>query len=261
MRHMALPPGESGAKSLDSISSAVIPSWAALASSIPGVRSVRVVPGWMQLTVMPNRPIWLERVLVRWTMATLRAPPLRFPAVRPLPPLMLTMRPQPCSFMKGIAARAQRRAPAYLTSKSLIKSSSLTVSMGPTADAEPPGREALLTRMCRPPMRSAAAATTRSTCARSVTSTAMAVTDCPVSSAISWADLSNSSRVRETITTSAPSRASSLAMALPMPRPPPATRDFLPASPKSISQPPPDVHKPTFTEQELVQPLYTATLR
>src|SRR5215831_9196796 len=53
MRQMALPREESGAKSCRSASSGDTPSWAARAASKLGVRSVRVVPGWMQLTVIP----------------------------------------------------------------------------------------------------------------------------------------------------------------------------------------------------------------
>src|SRR5437870_7709429 len=65
MRQMALPRGESAAKSRDSTSSAAIPSSLARAASRRGVRSVRVVPGWMQLTVIPKRPTCTARVLVR----------------------------------------------------------------------------------------------------------------------------------------------------------------------------------------------------
>ena len=54
---------------------------------------MRVWPGWIQLTVMPKRPSWVDRVFVRWTKETLRAPPLRFPGLRAVPPRMLTMRP------------------------------------------------------------------------------------------------------------------------------------------------------------------------
>ena len=61
------------------------------------MRSVRVVPGWIQLTVIPWRPNCTARVLVMCTMAPC-APPLRLPALRALVPLMLMMRPQPCSF-------------------------------------------------------------------------------------------------------------------------------------------------------------------
>src|SRR5438034_9073840 len=60
---------------------------------------------------------------------------------------MLMMRPHFCSFMYGIAARAQRSAPTYFTLKSWCRSSSTTDSMGPVAVAEPPGGEPLLTRM------------------------------------------------------------------------------------------------------------------
>ena len=59
------------------------------------------------------------------------------PALRALPPLMLMMRPQPSVFMKGMTAREQRSAPTYFTLKSCSKSSSMTVSIGPVAVAEP----------------------------------------------------------------------------------------------------------------------------
>src|SRR4029077_4947011 len=47
------------------------------------------------------------------TRPALRAPPLRLPAFRALPPLMLMMRPQPAVFMNGMTAREQRSAPTY----------------------------------------------------------------------------------------------------------------------------------------------------
>src|SRR5438132_9814736 len=75
------------------------------------------------------------------TRPALRAPPLRLPALRALPPLMLMMRPQPAFFMKGMTAREQRSAPTYFTLKSSIKSSSMTVSIGPVAVVEPPGAD------------------------------------------------------------------------------------------------------------------------
>src|SRR4029077_14518714 len=45
-----------------------------------------------------------------------------------------------------------------------IKSSPMTVSIGPVAVVEPPGADPLLTRMCRLPSCRAASATMRSTC-------------------------------------------------------------------------------------------------
>ena len=65
--------------------------------------------------------------------------------------------------MNGMTAREQRSAPTYFTLKSCSKSSSMTVSNGPVAVAEPPGADPLLTRMCRPPSCCAASATMRST--------------------------------------------------------------------------------------------------
>src|SRR4029450_8056991 len=55
---MALPRGESGAKSRPSTSSTATPSSFARAASRRGVRSVRVVPGCTQFTVIPQRPSW-----------------------------------------------------------------------------------------------------------------------------------------------------------------------------------------------------------
>src|SRR5882724_1184864 len=186
---------------------------------------------------MPYRPSCTARVLVRCTSEPLRAPPLRFPAVRALVPLMLMIRPQPCCFRYGIAARAQRSAPTYFTLKSCSRSSSTIVSMGPVAVAEPPGGEPLLTRMCRPPRRSAAWATARSTCSLLVTSATSGRTRRPVLPSSSRAVASSWSFERATIATSTPSRASSRAMALPMPRLPPVTSARLPCSPKSIASP------------------------
>ena len=157
------------------------PSSLARAASRRGVRSVRVMPGCTQFTVMPKRPSWTARVLLMCTSDVLRAPPLRLPALRALRPLMLMMRPQRCSFMKGMAARAQRSAPTYFTLKSWRRSSSTRPSMGPTALGEPPGGEPLFTRMWSPPSCAAACATMPSTWARLVTSAGMAITRRPVS--------------------------------------------------------------------------------
>ena len=100
--------------------------------------------------------------------------------------------------------------------------------MGPVAVAEPPGGEPLFTRMWRPPSCAAAWATMASTCALLVTSAASGITRRPVSAASSFAAASSVSLVRATMATSTPSRASSRAMALPMPRLPPVTIARLP---------------------------------
>src|SRR6266446_5029450 len=126
------------------------------------------------------------------TRPALRAPPLRLPALRALPPLMLMMRPQPAVFMKGMTARDQRSAPTYFVLKSCSKSSSMTVSIGPVAVAEPPGADPLLTRMCRPPSCCAASATMRSTCSLLVTSAARGTTRRFVAAASSRAVASKS---------------------------------------------------------------------
>ena len=51
--------------------------------------------------MIPKRPNWTASVLVRCTSETLRAPPLRLPALRALVPLMLMIRPQPGAFRTG----------------------------------------------------------------------------------------------------------------------------------------------------------------
>src|SRR2546426_6757024 len=148
-----------------------------------------------------------------------------------------------------MAARVQRSAPTYFTLKSSSRSSSTTLSMGPVAVAEPPGAEPLLTRMCSPPSWLAAWATMASTCARLVTSAAGGMTRAPVSVLSSLAAASNRSLVRATMATSTPSRASSRAMALPMPRLPPVTIACLPRSPRSIA----DLLLPRDFERGLAQ--------
>src|SRR6266446_5662208 len=169
------------------------------------------------------------------TRPALRAPPLRLPALRALPPLMLMMRPQPAVFMNGMTAREQRSAPTYLTLKSSIKSSSTTLSIGPVAVVAPPVWDPLLTRMCSPPSCSAASATTRSTCSLLVTAAASGRMRRFVAAASSRAVTSRSPLVRATIATSTPSRANSRAIALPMPRLPPVTIACLPCNPRSMA--------------------------
>jgi len=169
------------------------------------------------------------------TRPALRAPPLRLPAFRALPPLMLMMRPQPAVFMNGMTAREQRSAPTYFTLKSCSKSSSTTVSIGPVAVAEPPGEDPLLTRMCSPPSCCAASATMRSTCSLLVTSAARGTMRRFVSAANSRAVASRSTLFRATTATSAPSRANSRAMALPIPRLPPVTIACLSCNPRSMA--------------------------
>src|SRR5215510_13882965 len=137
-----------------------------------------------------------------------------------------------------MTARAQRSAPTYFTLKSWIKSSSTTLSIGPVAVAEPPGGEPLFTRMCSPPSCAAAWATILSTCSLLVTSVAMGMTRRPVSAANSCAASSSGPFERAQIATSAPSRASSSAMALPTPRLPPVTIATRPASSRSTAPPP-----------------------
>ena len=51
----------------------------------------------------------------------------------------------------SLAALAQRKAPTYFVSKSLSSASSSNPSIGPTAEREPPGKDALLTKMSSPP--------------------------------------------------------------------------------------------------------------
>ncbi len=88
--------------------------------------------------------------------------------------------------------------------------------------------------MWSPPSWAAACATISSTCALLVTSATSGMMRRPVSDASSFAVASSVSFVRATMATSAPSRASSREMALPMPRLPPVTMARLSRSPRSM---------------------------
>ena len=111
------------------------------------------------------------------------------------------------------------------------------VSMRPTAVAEPPGAEPLFTRICSPPSWAAASSIVFSTKARSLTSQANGRTRRPVVVAISPAAEARRSGSRAMIARSTPSRANSMAIALPMPRLPPVTTAHFPCNPKSMDPP------------------------
>src|SRR6266513_1275666 len=98
-----------------------------------------------------------------------------------------------------------------------------------------PGADPLLTRMCTPPTCCAASAIIRSTCSLLVTLAARGTIRRFVSAASSRAVASRSALFRATIATSAPSRANSRAMALPMPRLPPVTIACLSCNPRSMA--------------------------
>src|SRR4051794_1507556 len=97
------------------------------------------------------------------------------------------------------------------------------------------GRGPAVTRMCMPPSCCAASATIRSTCSLLVTSAARGTMRRFVSAANCRAVASRSAWFRATIATSAPSRANSRAMALPMPRLPPVTIACLSCNPRSMA--------------------------
>src|ERR687884_564235 len=142
---------------------------------------------------------------------------------------MLTMRPPPRARMCGSTAREQRICANSLMSRSACHCSSLSVSKLPGV-----ARPALLTRRSIPPKRSTAAATKRSMSSRFVTSATSASAARPHARPISAPAASISAWLREQIATSAPSRASSSAMACPSPLLPPVTRATLPCKPSSI---------------------------
>ncbi len=130
----------------------------------------RVVPGWMQLTVIHYGPVGLPIVFVMCTKPALRAPPLRLPALRALPPLLLMMRPQAAILHErnDRAGTAQRSDILHIEilDQILLDNGFDRAGRGGRA----PRADPLLTMMCRPPSCSAASATMRSTCSLLVTS-------------------------------------------------------------------------------------------
>src|SRR6266545_4107762 len=166
---------------------------------------------------------------------------------------MLTIRPQPRSFMCGHTAWAQLNAPVRLTRRSRSQSSGTWSGSWPRWSSVP----ALLTRMSTEPNSSTVRRTVSSTCARSVTSHFTAAArrprsqiSCAVDSAYTkpcdraaWAigpyrpasSPESDSTWMSAITTSAPALPSVSASARPSPRDPPVTKATRPERSISIT--------------------------
>ncbi len=128
---------------------------------------------------------------------------------------MLTIEPAPRSAMTGTAYLEARNAVRRLMSSARSQASSVVSTTVPSA-----ARPMLLTRMSTPPNASTAARTMASHCAATVTSAAK-TSAVPPSFAMMSRVSSARSGCRSTSSTRAPSRASSTALAFPVPMPGP----------------------------------------
>src|SRR5829696_3780961 len=133
------------------------------------------------------------------------------------------MRPQPCSAISGAAARISRSGARTLSCHWRSQSSSVSNSSGRIHDVP-----ALLTSTSIPPRRSTQAATIRSPASGFVTLAARI-------SASFGAASASPSRSRATSSSRAPSAASRSAVARPMPRLAPVTRQRFPFRPRSMA--------------------------
>src|SRR5262245_43313201 len=168
------------------------------------------------------------------------AMPGRIPFDRSIPPTgclteldwIPTMRPHRLARMCGTTPRTKRTKFSVTTSNACRQSSSVKSAKLPIA-----GPPELLTSTSTPPKRSTVPATTLSMPSAVVRSAWTASTSARVSSWISSAAVSRSASVRAQIVTSAPSRASASADALPRPLLEAATIATLPLTPRSTRLP------------------------
>jgi hypothetical protein len=135
------------------------------------------------------------------------------------------IRPNPRAIMPSTVARIISIGASIIASSASIQVSRVQVRKSPGI-----GPSALLRRMSGSGHAASAAARPASVTISPVT----AVTRTPVASRISCAARSSTSRVRATIVTSTPSRATAMAAALPSPRLAPQRSAFLPRMPRSI---------------------------
>src|SRR5437868_3258314 len=190
---------------------------------MPVVIGVRMKPGSTS-----TMAIWSRRSSRRSASERPRTPNFvpEYRALTPISPAtdpMLTITPRPCRRMWGSAAWTQRAGASRLTATICCITSS------PASMELPPPTPALLTSTSIRPYASIVLATSRSTSARSVTSvgTARARPPCrTISSASAWI---RSAR-RAASTMAAPWRASSRAVAAPIPLDAPVTTATLPRS-------------------------------
>ena len=190
----------------------------------PTASGVTMAPGQMQFTRMPYSPSSRATDLVRWitpALATLyRCGPT--PASIPATLAVLRMLPERCRFMTGAACLMPRKTPLSSTSNVMSYSSTLVLSIGPSAPPKP----ALLKRQSSRPQRATAVSTAASTSVSSVTLTCANAPSAP-SSRASSCPLSS---CMSAITTRAPSTANRRTVAAPIPLAPPVTSATLPSS-------------------------------
>src|SRR6058998_743062 len=194
-------------------------------------RSVMMRPGRTTLTVMPSLARSPARVLN--SPATAGRMPLESmsPSTGCFTELdwIVRMRPHPAFFMCGSTSRIRRTTERCTCAKAACHCSSVSSAKGPGG-----GPPALATRMSTPPRVSADRATTRRMSSARAASALMASASAPVliftSAAASWSAASP----RAHMTTRAPSAASPMAQALPMPRLAAITSATFPLSPRSM---------------------------
>src|SRR3989442_944645 len=131
--------------------------------------------------------------------------------------MLITRPPLFCRIMSFVAARVMRNAPRRLTSMTRSQSSSFMRTRRPSRMTP-----ALLTRMSTRPNRCLAASTNRSASSR-ITASATTPRTAPPRASSSLAERWSRSASRPETTTAAPSSASNVAIARPMPRLPPVT--------------------------------------
>src|SRR5215208_2460154 len=138
--------------------------------------------------------------------------------------LVITILPYSCSTMYFCAALEQRKLPLRCTSSTLSQSSSLILNERLSRNSP-----ALLTRMSIRPKRWAISSNAFSTCCALDTSQAMAIASDPAASTASTVSF-QASADRSKTATFAPSCASRMASAAPMPRAAPVTTAVRPSS-------------------------------
>src|SRR5450631_762217 len=199
------------------------------------MRSVSMRPGASVLTVMPSAATWSDSVLDQAVVAlrtALESMSVGSGCLTDDEVLVMT-RPQCLARMDGRHSRVSRMADIRLSSNAPCQSSSVRVSNMPGF-----GPPALLKRTSTLPNESTVVLTTCSRSAIRVTSAASPRTRvcCPAAACTCSAAAWIAGRIRENMTTFAPSAASACATPLPSPWLAAATIAVLPRSPRSIGR-------------------------
>ena len=181
--------------------------------------------GWMELQRIP---FFCSLQNMAMLLVSARTAPLlaEYAATKDWPCMaatedILTMEPPPDSAITGMACLQPRNTPSLLTALILRQLAMSVSTMVPRAIMP-----ALLTRISRRPKRSTVAAITAFQLSSSVTSRRMNTAASPMAAATAWPSFS----LRSATTTLAPSRASNIASALPMPLAAPVMIATLPAT-------------------------------